>query len=317
MIGVTPSTLMRSAILAASRSGRIRSAVVSAPGTRGVVRRFVAGQELTEAVRVAGELTGRGLCVSLDHLGEDTATRDDASAMRDSCVAALTALATAGLTRRAEISVKLSSLGQTLGPDGNRIAIENAWKICEAASQLGTTVTLDMEDHTTTDATLEALRELRAVFPWVGAVLQAYLHRTLTDVRELSGPGSRVRLCKGAYREPSAVAIQDPAEVDRNYVRCLRVLMEGQGRPMVATHDPRLIDIAGHLAVGAGRATGEFEYQMLHGVRPDEQRRLAGTGATVRVYVPFGEQWYPYLMRRLAERPANVAFFARAVLTRG
>ncbi len=269
-------------------------------------------RELPEAVRVAGELVGRGLSVSLDHLGEDTATRADAEAMRDSCVAALTALAGAGLTRRAEISVKLSSLGQALGPDGNKLATENAWKICEAAAQLGTTVTLDMEDHTTTDATLDVLRELRAGFPWVGAVLQAYLHRTLADAGELSGPGSRVRLCKGAYREPASVAIQDPAEVDRNYVRCLRVLMEGQGRPMVATHDPRLIAIAGRLASVAGRADGQFEYQMLHGVRPDEQLRLAESGATVRVYVPFGNQWYPYLMRRLAERPANVAFFARA-----
>jgi proline dehydrogenase len=277
----------------------------------------VAGQELPEAVRVAGELVGRGLHVSLDHLGEDTATRSDAQGMRDSCVAALDALAAAGLTQRAEISVKLSSLGQALGPDGNKFATENAWIICETAARLGTTVTLDMEDHTTTDATLEALRELRTAFPWVGAVLQAYLHRTLADARELSGEGSRVRLCKGAYREPAAVAIQDPAEVDRNYVRCLRVLMEGQGRPMVATHDPRLIAIAGRLASVAGRADGQFEYQMLHGVRPDEQRRLAETGATVRVYVPFGHQWYPYLMRRLAERPANVAFFARAVLTKG
>jgi proline dehydrogenase len=311
MIDVTPSTLMRSAILAASRSARIRSAVVSAPGTRGVVRRFVAGQELTEAVRVAGELIGRGLCVSLDHLGEDTATRDDASAMRDSCVAALTALAAAGLTRRAEISVKLSSLGQALGADGNRIAIENAWKICEAASQVGTTVTLDMEDHTTTDSTLEALRELRAAFPWVGAVLQAYLNRTLTDVRELSGPGSRVRLCKGAYREPASVAIQDPAEVDRNYVRCLRVLMEGQGRPMVATHDPRLIAIAEDRARWFDRSADEYEFQLLYGVRPEEQARLAAAGNIVRIYLPYGAQWYGYLMRRLAERPVNVALLGR------
>ncbi|HEX3826093.1 MAG TPA: proline dehydrogenase family protein [Sporichthyaceae bacterium] len=317
MIVVKPSKMMRGAILAAARSDAIRSAVVAAPGTRAIVRRFVAGQELPEAVRVAGELVGRGLHVSLDHLGEDTAGRSDAEAMRDSCVAALTALAASGLTPRAEISVKLSSLGQALGPDGNKLATENAWKICEAASELGTTVTLDMEDHTTTDATLQALRELRTAYPWVGAVLQAYLHRTLTDARELSGPDSRVRLCKGAYREPASVAIQDPAEVDRNYVRCLRVLMEGQGRPMVATHDPRLIAIAGRLASVVGRADGQFEYQMLHGVRPDEQLRLAESGATVRVYVPFGNQWYPYLMRRLAERPANVAFFTRAVLTKG
>ena len=317
MIAVNPSVLMRRAILAAARSGSIRSAVVAAPGTRSIVRRFVAGQELPEAVRVARDLACRGLHVSLDHLGEDTTDRADAATMRDACTAALDALGGAGLTGRAEISVKLSSLGQALRPDGAKIALDNARQICEVAARHATTITLDMEDHTTTDATLETLRELRADFSWVGAVLQAYLHRTLSDARELSGPGSRVRLCKGAYREPPSVAISDPAEVDRNYVRCLRVLMEGQGRPMVATHDPRLISIAGHLAAAAGRGAREFEYQMLHGVRPEEQRRLADTGATVRVYVPFGEQWYPYLMRRLAERPANVAFFARAVLTKG
>jgi proline dehydrogenase len=314
---VNPSVLLRRAILAASRSAAIRRGVVAAPGTRGIVRRFVAGQELPEAVRVAGELVGRGLNVSLDHLGEDTTDRADAADMRDSCIAALDALAAAGLTDRAEISVKLSSLGQALGADGSKIATENAARICAAAAAHGTTVTLDMEDHTTTDATLATLRELRGEFRWVGAVLQAYLHRTLGDAADLSGPGSRVRLCKGAYREPASVAFQHAAEVDRNYVKCLKVLMSGQGRPMVATHDPRLVEIAGHLSTAAGRAPGAFEYQMLHGVRPDEQLRLAGSGATVRVYVPFGRQWYPYLMRRLAERPANVAFFARAVLTKG
>jgi len=308
--------LLRRAILAASHSEAVRRAVVAAPGTRAIVRRFVAGRELPQAVRVARELADRDLYVSLDHLGEDTADRPGAAAMRDSCIAALDALAEAGLTDRSEVSVKLSSLGQALGPDGTRIAAENAWKICAVAAQHGTTVTFDMEDHTTTDATLSVVRELRAEFTRVGAVLQAYLRRTLTDCQELAGPGSRVRLCKGAYREPASVAYQEAAEVDRNYVRCLRVLMQGQGRPMVATHDPRLIAIAGQLAASAGRTAAEFEYQMLHGVRPDEQLRLARGGATVRVYVPFGTQWYPYLMRRLAERPANVAFFARAVLTR-
>jgi proline dehydrogenase len=212
--------------------------------------------------------------------------------------------------------VKLSALGQALGPDGNKLALEHAREVCAAADAAGTTITVDMEDHTTTDATLGTVRELRADFPRVGAVLQAYLRRTESDCAELSGPGSRVRLCKGAYREPAAVAYQEAAEVDRSYVRCLRILMSGQGHPMVATHDPRLIAIAADLAARADRHPDEFEYQMLHGVRPDEQVRLAATGAIVRVYVPFGAQWYGYLMRRLAERPANMAFFARAVLTR-
>ncbi|WP_344605535.1 proline dehydrogenase family protein [Sporichthya brevicatena] len=309
--------MLRTALLAASRSDRVRDLITSAPGTREVVRRFVAGRSLDAAVTVAGDLVGSGLRVSLDHLGEDTLDRGQADHMRDVCLQALDALAAAGLTGGAEISLKLSSLGQALGADGNRIAYENAAKVCAAAAAYGTTVTLDMENHTTTDATLEVLRDLRADFPWVGAVLQAYLHRTEADCRDLATAGSRVRLCKGAYREPAAVAYQDPHEVDRSYVRCLKVLMAGEGYPMVASHDPRMIAIAAELAARAGRNPGDFEYQMLYGVRPDEQRRLAASGRTVRVYVPFGEEWYGYLMRRLAERPANVAFFARALLTRG
>jgi proline dehydrogenase len=310
-------SVLRSAILKASRSAGAQRLIVAAPGTRAIVKRFVAGEHPDDAVVAARALIGQGLRVSVDHLGEDTLDRAGALAMRDSCLEVIAALHAAGLTEHgAEISVKLSALGQALGPDGNKLALEHAREICAAADAAGTTITVDMEDHTTTDATLAVVRDLRADFPRVGAVLQAYLRRTEGDCVELSGPGSRVRLCKGAYAEPESVAFQNPAEVDRSYVRCLRVLMSGQGHPMVATHDPRLIAIAGDLAGRAGRGPEQFEYQMLHGVRPEEQLRLAATGATVRVYVPFGAQWYGYLMRRLAERPANVAFFARAVLTR-
>jgi proline dehydrogenase len=308
--------VLRQVLLRASRSTAVHQAVTHAPVTRQVVRRFVAGQAMPEAVRVAGELAAAGLRVTLDHLGEDTTDRAQATAMTDSCVAVLAALTEAGLTAAAEVSLKLSSLGQALGADGSRIATENAARVCAAAATAGTTVTLDMEDHTTTDATLATLRELRADFPWVGAVLQAYLRRTEGDCRELAGAGSRVRLCKGAYAEPETVAFQDAHEVDLSYVRCLKVLMSGSGFPMVASHDPHMLAIAADLATRFGRGPGEFEYQMLYGVRPGEQARLAAGGDTVRVYVPFGEQWYGYLMRRLAERPANVAFFARAMLSR-
>ena len=308
--------MLRHGLLAASRSTRVRDLITHAPGTRQVVRRFVAGRSLDAALVVARDLVGSGLRVSLDHLGEDTADRAQADHMREVCIEALGALHKAGLTDGAEISLKLSSLGQALGPDGHRIAHENAAKVCATAASYGTTVTLDMEDHTTTDATLSVLHELRVDFPWVGAVLQAYLHRTEADCRELASAGSRVRLCKGAYREPPSVAYQDRHDVDLSYVRCLKVLMAGQGYPMVASHDPRMLAIAGDLAARAGRNPGDFEYQMLYGVRPDEQRRLADAGETVRVYVPFGEEWYGYLMRRLAERPANVVFFARALLTK-
>jgi proline dehydrogenase len=173
-----------------------------------------------------------------------------------------------------------------------------------------------MEDHTTTDSTLEILAELRKDHPSTGAVLQAYLRRTEGDCRELAGAGSRVRLCKGAYAEPESVAFQSALDVDKSYVRCLNILMSGEGYPMVATHDPRLIAIAEDRARWFDRGTDEYEFQMLYGVRPEEQARLAGEGHTVRVYVPYGDQWYGYLMRRLAERPANLAFFGRALATR-
>jgi proline dehydrogenase len=219
----------------------------------------------------------------------------------------------AGLTPAAEVSVKLSALGQRID---ERVAFEHARAICAAAAEAGTSVTLDAEDHSTTDATLETLFELRKDFPSTGAVLQAYLRRTEGDCRELATAGSRVRLCKGAYAEPESVAFQSALDVDKAYVRCLNILMSGEGYPMVATHDPRLIAIAEDRARWFDRSAGEFEFQLLYGVRPEEQARLSGAGQTVRVYLPYGEQWYGYLMRRLAERPANVALFARAVSSR-
>ena len=168
----------------------------------------------------------------------------------------LASLSERGLARNAEVSVKLSAIGQALPDEGEKIALENARTICHAARNAGTTVTLDMEDHTTTDSTLGILRELRKDFPETGAVLQAYLRRTEADCRDLAYEGSRVRLCKGAYKEPESVAFQDRAEVDKSYVRCLKVLMAGQGYPMVASHDPRMIDIAGALATRYNRAQG-------------------------------------------------------------
>jgi proline dehydrogenase len=174
-----------------------------------------------------------------------------------------------------------------------------------------------MEDHTTTDSTLGILSELRADFPDTAAVLQAYLRRTLGDCRDLATAGSRVRLCKGAYREPESVAYQKREEVDLSYVRCMNVLLSGDGYPMFATHDPRLVEIGVERAAFHGVGLDEFEFQMLYGIRPDEQRRLAAAGHTVRVYIPYGAQWYGYLMRRLAERPANLTFFARSLLSKG
>jgi len=301
-------------LLSASRNRLVRRLVSTAPVSQDVVRRFVAGETLDDAVRATAALAADGLLVSLDHLGEDTVEVGQAEATTKAYLALLARLAEEGLTRAAEVSVKLSAVGQALD---EQLALDNARAICAAAAEAGTTVTFDMEDHTTTESTLRIVRALRTDYPWAGAVLQAYLHRSEGDCRDLAVAGSRVRLCKGAYKEPDTVAYQGTSAVDRSYVRCLSVLMAGAGRPLVATHDPRLIAIAAELARDAGRSPDSFEYQLLYGVRPDEQRRLVAAGNRVRVYLPYGDEWYGYLMRRLAERPANVAFFLRAVATRG
>ena len=304
---------LRSVILAASRNATVERFVAGAPVSRSVVKRFVAGETAEDAVRSSRELVAKGLTVSLDHLGEDTTDAGQADATVKAYLLLLQQLGEAGLTSggRTEVSVKLSAVGQTISED---LALEGARAICAAAEVVGTTVTLDMEDHTATDRTLAALRTLRTDFPSTGAVVQAYLHRTEQDCRALAVEGSRVRLCKGAYKEPASVAFQSAQEVDASYVRCLRVLMAGPGYPMVATHDPKLVAITDEL--GKARAKGSFEYQMLYGIRPLEQARLAAQGDTVRVYVPYGDEWYGYLMRRLAERPANLAFFLRALVSK-
>jgi proline dehydrogenase len=301
--------------LAASRSGGVRRLVETAPYSRSVVTRFVAGESVASALTVIERLLSEGLLVTLDHLGEDTVETSQAETITNRYEELLGRLAQCGSGRRAEVSVKLTALGQLLD-DGEKIALENGRRICAAARDADTTVTLDMEDHTTVDSTLRVLRELRTEFPSAGAVIQAYLRRSEEYCAALADEGSRVRLCKGAYSAPETVAFTSKDEVDKSYVRCMKVLMGGRGYPMLATHDPRLIEIGGSLAVLHGREHDAFEYQMLYGIRPNEQRRLAQLGAQMRVYVPYGEQWYGYLMRRLAERPANMGFFLRSLATK-
>jgi proline dehydrogenase len=304
---------LRSLILAAAGNDVIRRAVATAPVSRDVVRRFVAGETTADAITVTKSLVDKGLAVTLDYLGEDTTDKDLAEQTVQAYLELLDGLHRDGLAKNAEVSVKLSAVGQALDEG---LALENAARICAKAQECGTTVTLDMEDHTTTDSTLRVLAELRATWPWVGAVLQAYLHRTEDDCARLATDGSRVRLCKGAYAEPPTVAFPSAHDVDRSYVRCAGTLLRGDGYPMFATHDPRLVEIVQARAEATDRKPGSFEFQMLYGIRPDEQLRLAGLGHTVRVYVPYGVQWYGYLMRRLAERPANTAFFLRALVSR-
>ncbi|MFF5263258.1 proline dehydrogenase family protein [Actinomadura viridis] len=305
--------MLSSVLLASARSERIRRLVTGMPLTRSVVDRFVAGEGLGNAIEVTRGLTRAGLSVTLDHLGEDTTDRAQADRTRDAYLDLFEALAENGLTKDAEVSVKLSALGRAL-PGGQAIALDNARAICAAADRLAMTVTVDMEDHTTVDATLDVVADLRADFPWVGVAIQSMLRRSEGDLRDLAG--SRVRLVKGAYAEPASVAYQSKAEVDRAYVRGLRLLMEGTGHPMVGSHDPRIVAIALDLARLNGREPGSYEFQMLYGIRPAEQRRLAEAGERMRVYVPYGDDWYGYFMRRLAERPANLAFFLRSFVSR-
>ncbi|MCY7363889.1 MAG: proline dehydrogenase family protein [Frankiaceae bacterium] len=302
-------------LMAVSRSTRTRRLITAAPVTRRVVDRFVAGEQVDDALAATRRLVGEGLHVSLDHLGEDTRTTAQADAITAAYRTVLGRLGDTGLADRAEVSLKLSALGQLL-PDGDRIALEAARVVCAAAAAVGTTVSVDMEDSSTVDATLTAVAALRADFPWVGAVLQSCLRRTEADCRDLSGPGSRIRLVKGAYAEPASVAFTDKAEVDAAYARCLQVLVAGQGYPMVATHDPALITRTEELVAQTGRAASSYEFQMLYGIRVPEQHRLAASGRTMRIYVPYGDDWYGYFMRRLAERPANVAFFLRSFVSR-
>jgi proline dehydrogenase len=308
--------LMQKALLAASRRPGLRRAVTGNPATRTVVNRFVAGETRDDALAAVRALSADRVQVTLDHLGEDITTRAEATRTRDAYLYLLEGLAPLGLGPAAEVSMKLSACGQALGLDGHDIAGETVRAVVEAATAIGTTVTLDMEDHRTVDSTLAVLADLRKEHPGTGAVLQAMLFRTEADAKDLAVTGSRVRLVKGAYNEPATVAHQKKKDVDAAYARCLEILMAGPGYPMVGSHDPAMVQRAHELAAQHSRAADSWEVQMLYGIRPEEQRRLAAAGTRVRAYVPYGVDWYAYFMRRLAERPANVGFFLRSLATK-
>ena len=310
--GVDAAAVLRQVILWASRSPQIKRAIIRAPVTRDLVHRFVAGEDIGSCVAAARDLRERGLHSSLVHLGEDTHDAATARAAVDAYRALIRGITANGLGAVAEVSFKLSALGQALD---ETMALDYAAAVCEAARNAGIVVTVDMEAHTTTDSTLRIVRRLRADYPRTGAVIQASLHRSPDDCAALAYPGSRVRLCKGAYQEAQSVAWQTRAEVRSAFLRCLDVLGRGGAYPMVATHDPLLIGAARRILPAVSNGS-PYEFQMLYGIRPDEQRRLVATGELVRVYVPYGTQWYGYLMRRLAERPANLALVARALFSR-
>lgn len=298
---------LRPVILAAAKSARMRDALTRAPVTAKLVRRFVAGESRTDALAVAGSLLSTGCRVSIDYLGEDTTDRAQATATVTEYLALIGELGAMAASGDAEISVKLSALGQTFDPG---LATEHLRILCAAASAAQVLVTVDAEDHTTTSATHDSVRKLRTEYPALGIAIQSYLYRAVEDCAELGADGARVRLCKGAYREPDSVAYQRKVQVTESYRRCLATLVAAGGYPMAATHDPELIAAATELAPDA------FECQMLYGVNESAQQALLATGTRLRIYLPYGDQWYGYLMRRLAERPANAAFFLRSLVSR-
>ncbi len=274
-----------------------------------MVARFVAGDTLDEALEALDRLAAAGLRTTVDVLGESVTSAELATAAADAYVRTIDALSDRGLDRN--VSLKLTQMGLDVD---EALCRSNVERVFRRAAETGTFVRIDMEDHTKTDATLAIWRDLRVVNDASGVVIQAALRRSRDDVERLIGERARVRLCKGAYQEPASVAYQEKAEVDRAYVALMERLLRDGAYPALATHDERIQRRAVELARREGIGPERFEFQMLYGVRRDLQERLSHDGWTVRVYTPYGSQWYPYFMRRLAERPANVAFVLRSVL---
>jgi proline dehydrogenase len=304
-----PAKLSRVFFLWASRRRSLERLSMALPFTRALVRRFVAGDRLEDALRALDRLSAGGLHWTVDVLGESVDSEETAEAAANRYIATLDALAARGL--EANVSLKLTQMGLDIDPEFCR---RNVGRVVERAASIGAFVRVDMEDHTRTDVTLEIGRSLHATYRDVGVVIQSYLRRSAEDVEQLIDKQIRVRLCKGAYDEPASVAFASKAEVDESFARLMERLLLAGRYPAIATHDERLIDHAVAFAGENDVAPSQFEFQMLYGVRRDLQERLVADGFTVRVYVPYGTEWYPYFMRRLGERPANVLFVLRNLL---
>lgn len=277
----------------------------------GFARRFIAGETIEEAVAAVADLPGKGLRLTLDYLGESVASADAAAAAAAEYVGIIDKIVASGIERN--ISLKLTQLGLDVD---RATAVDNMRRILEPADANGFFVRIDMENSPYTDATLSILETLRQQgHTAIGTVIQTCLKRSEADIRRLNGLGVRVRLVKGAYREPATVAYQKKSEVDAAFVDLMHLLLDEGTYPAIATHDPVMIEAAKTYAKNKGYANDRFEFQMLYGIRRDLQNALVAQGYRVRVYVPFGKQWYPYFMRRLGERPANVGFVVKGLLS--
>jgi proline dehydrogenase len=302
--------ILRDTILFLSNSELARRIAREAPFARSAARRFVAGETIDEAVRAARDLNAAGMSATLDYLGESVRNREEAEAAADVYLRLIDRIAAEGL--EANVSLKLTQMGQDIDEAFLR---ENVGRILDRAREREIFVRFDMESSAYTERTLDFFGKLWAEgYRNVGVVLQSYLYRSEGDVRRMNELGARVRLCKGAYKEPETVAFPEKRDVDANYVRLMKLLLAEGNYPGIATHDEAMIRATKAFAAEQGIGTEAFEFQMLYGIRRDLQRQIVAEGYKLRIYVPFGEAWYPYLMRRLAERPANVFFVLDSIL---
>lgn len=309
-------SVTRSVFLGLARSESLRRLAIGFGPARAMSHRFVAGETLDQAVAVVRALNEQGLLATLDHLGENVTTETEARDSTNEILDLVAAIEAQGL--KSGVSVKLTQLGLDLGP---WLAAENLQRIVARAAAAGCFVRIDMESHEYVDATLEILAGLWDHYKNVGAVIQSYLYRSPGDVDRLVEMGASVRLVKGAYDEPPEVAHPDKADTDAAFIQLMEVLFGPRARangvyPAIATHDTRLIDWAREQVEQQGIDRDRFEFQMLYGIRSRLQRQLVADGYRVRTYVPYGQQWWPYFMRRLAERPANIVFIARNLVRR-
>ncbi len=304
--------MLRALLLQLAKSSRLRRWITSHDITRRMARRFVPGEELSPAIQAARACNQAGMTVSLDHLGENVVTREDAARARSSYTEALDRIAADRVD--ANVSLKLTHLG--LDPDPEFCA-DQLRILTRRAEELGNFVRVDMEGSAYTDRTLRMVKQARAETAAVGTVIQAYLYRSEDDIRELLGIGCRIRLVKGAYKEPSRIAFQRKKDVDANFIKLMKLLLPSGIYHALATHDPQMIEAAIRFAGEQNITKDKFEFQMLYGIRTDLQSQLVRQGYRVRVYIPFGQDWFPYFMRRLAERPANLIFFAKNFLRGG
>jgi len=301
--------VLRRAILYLAGHKALRHWVETSPAARKLSSRFVAGSRLSDALAVCAKLRSEGIAATLDYLGENVKSPEEAAACRDAYLGILHAMRDAGL--EPNVSIKLTQFGLELSEAGCE---ENVRALVRGAAAIGGFVRIDMESSRYTERTLTLLTRLHSEYGACGTVIQAYLRRSARDIECLERQRVRVRLCKGAYLETPAVAFMEKMEVNRNYLALAQSLLTKGEYPAIATHDERIIGAVEKFVSGQGIGRDGFEFQMLYGIRRDLQRRLVKEGYRLRVYVPFGEAWYPYFMRRLAERPANLLFFARHLL---